>query len=160
MRYADHLRSLIAYNGWANRKILDAAGGLTDEQLTADLGGYNTVLETLGHYGWAQAMWLARWKAEPPLQRFQPDRAELLKAIEDGDTALAAFGAGLSDDDFGRMLDYRDTSDAPHRRTIGQLVTHVVNHGTYHRGETALMLTGLGRSPGDLDYIYFIPEDV
>jgi uncharacterized damage-inducible protein DinB len=160
VKYGDHLRSLISYNAWANQKLLDAAGGLTDEQLVSDAGGYDTILDTLSHYWWAQAMWLKRLAGEPNPDRSKPGRQELWRAIKDADRGLTAYGAGLGDEDFERMVDYRDTNNDPHRRTLGQIITHVVNHGTYHRGEAALMLTGLGRSPGDLDYIYFIPEDV
>jgi uncharacterized damage-inducible protein DinB len=34
-------------------------------------------------------------------------------------------------------------------------MTHVVNHGTHHRAETAMALTALGKPPRQLDYLYF-----
>ena len=39
-----------------------------------------------------------------------------------------------------------------------QMLAHVVNHGTQHRSEAAAILTEAGRSPGDLDMIFFAEE--
>jgi uncharacterized damage-inducible protein DinB len=164
VRYADHLRSLIAYNQWANERILEAASALTDEQLVGDGepsgASYDNILGTLNHSLWAQSLWLERWHGRSKLERFDLVREELWPRVIEADRQLQAFGQSLVDDDFGRTVEYQDTSGNHHSRTLGQLVTHVINHGTYHRGEAALMLTRLGRSPGDLDYVYFIPEDV
>jgi uncharacterized damage-inducible protein DinB len=38
------------------------------------------------------------------------------------------------------------------------MLAHVANHGTQHRSEAAVILTTAGRSPGDLDMIFFAEE--
>ena len=38
------------------------------------------------------------------------------------------------------------------------MLVHVVNHGTQHRAEAAVLLTGEGRSPGELDMIDYAEE--
>lgn len=151
---------LVAYNAWANERIVDAAQRATEKELSADLSGYDTILATLNHYLWAQVMWVARLREQPVVERFKLPAAELWPEFRRADADLGAFAAELTDADWERMIDYHDSRGTPHRRTLGPLVSHVVNHSTYHRGEAGLMLTQLEHSPGDLDYVYFIPEGV
>jgi uncharacterized damage-inducible protein DinB len=41
---------------------------------------------------------------------------------------------------------------------VWQMLVHVVNHGTQHRAEAAALLTGEGRSPGELDLVDYAEE--
>ena len=91
-------------------------------------------------------------------KQFVLDRAEIAKRFAESHSGLQEFAGSLADEDWPRLIDYVDSRGAKHRRPLGSLATHLVNHGTYHRGEAALMLTAAGHSPGDLDYVYFIPE--
>lgn len=162
---ADHLRRLLAYNQWANERILSSAEGAGEQDLIREFGGsYGSVKSTLRHILAAQNLWHARWAGLIPTG----DRDEILSRLADLETpideafgkshaGLAEFGAALTDQDFERSFDYLDTRGNQHRRELGQTITHLVNHGTYHRGEAALMLTSLGHSPGDIDYLYFTP---
>lgn len=63
---------------------------------------------------------------------------------------LREFVGELTDERLEAPLDFRDSRSAQYRRPLWQLMMHVANHGTYHRGEIAMMLTGVGHSPGDL----------
>ena len=46
----------------------------------------------------------------------------------------------------------------PQQRSRLEIVTHLVNHGTHHRGQISAALTALGRPAPVLDYIYALPE--
>ena len=41
---------------------------------------------------------------------------------------------------------------------VWQMLVHVVNHGTQHRAEAATLLTAEGRSPGEIDLIFYAEE--
>ena len=57
----DTLRELLAYNTWANRRVLDAVARLDADGLTRVLGGsYPSVQATLTHILWAEWLWLER----------------------------------------------------------------------------------------------------
>ncbi len=101
---------------------------------------------------------MARWRGEPVRETENPSTAKLLAAYARSHEALEAFGDGLGDLDFDRPITYRDLSGDEYVRPLGLLITHLVSHGTYHRGEAALLLTQQGRSPGDLDYVDFLGD--
>jgi uncharacterized damage-inducible protein DinB len=61
--FVDTLRELLAYNTWANRRVLDAVARLDADGLTRVLGGsYPSVQATLTHILWAEWLWLERWQ--------------------------------------------------------------------------------------------------
>ena len=82
----------------------------------------------------------------------------LASAFDDSDRRLRAFVDRLSDGDEMRIIDYLDSEGVPRRRYLGNLILHLVNHGTLHRGEAGALLARHGRSPGDLDFLYFTGE--
>jgi uncharacterized damage-inducible protein DinB len=154
-------QSLADYNGWANQKIVAASAPLSDDEFErAGDASYGGLQGTLSHILYAELLWLTRWLGEPPFKADTTARPDLLGSLGRADHALIAFVNGQSDADWDRKVDYVDTRGVPHHRSLSLLVTQLLNHGTYHRGEAALMLSAMGRSPGDLDYIYFAPEDV
>jgi uncharacterized damage-inducible protein DinB len=156
---AEQIRSLFAYNKWANDKIIAAAEPLSEEEFEKEFGGsYGSLRGTLPHILWAQQIWLARWTNQTRPLEPMPDRSGIAEGFAESHNAMEAFADSLTDDDWPRLIEYVDSKGVNHRRPLGSLATHVVNHGTYHRGEAALMLTAAGHSPGDLDYVYFIPE--
>ena len=157
---ADQVRSLIDYNEWANLRILDSVAGLTEEQLDSQSSAsFETIRGSITHILRAQRIWHARWTGTSA-ESLDPSSLEnLRRGFEKSHNDLREFGSGLNDEGAGESFDYTDSKGVPNRRGLGSLIIHMVNHGTYHRGEVALMLTGMGRSPGDIDYVYFLPNE-
>ena len=157
MADAAQLRRLVAYNQWANEKILKAIDGMTAEELARPVDAYFGSLEkNLAHVLLATRVWLARWTGEtaPSLQ----DRITIpwRDAYTATHVAFKAFVESLTDSDAGRIVDYKNTKGEPFRMALDQLIAHVVNHGTHHRAETGMLLERVGRSPGDMDYVYYL----
>jgi len=158
---ADQVRSLIDYNEWANAKIFDAADGLTDEQLDSrSTASFETIRGSLTHILWAQRIWHARWTRTTADSPDSSTLESIRRGFEESHNDLREFASGLNDQGAVGSFDYSDSKGIPYRRGLGSLMIHMVNHGTYHRGEVALMLTAMDRSPGDLDYVYFLPSEV
>ena len=156
MTLADHARTLIAYNAWANTTLLDAAEHLSDEELGAEArSGYGSIIAKLRHIVSAQATWLARWTSESLPSYHLLTREGMRAAYEDSHRRLESFATTLTDADWDSIIEYRDSSGAEQSAPLGRLITHVVNHGTLHRGEAGMLLAAHNRSPGDLDFVYW-----
>jgi len=155
---------LFDYGAWANRRILDAAEGLSQEQFTAPAGlDYGSLRGTLVHILSAETTWRKRCQegispSNPLVEDAFPTLAALRERWSEAEHAMAAFLASLTDDDLQRIIHYRTTKGAPYENPLWQLLLHVVNHGTQHRAEAAITLTQHGCSPGDVDLIVFLRE--
>jgi uncharacterized damage-inducible protein DinB len=152
------LRRLVDYNQWADDRILTAIDGLSAEELARPREAYfGTIAANLRHTLGAQRIWLARWRGEAP-HHDEPITVPWREAYAATHAATRGLVAGLSDADADRVLRYTDLRGNARQVPLVHSITHVVNHGTAHRAETGLLLERLGRSPGDLDYIYYCLE--
>ena len=159
----DELRELFAYNRWANHRILDAAAKLSAEALDRDLGSsFPSVRATLAHILGSEWLWLCRWKGTSPTG--VPDTWDL--STLDGIRARWAevereqqeFIDALGEEDLRRAVSYRNLKGEPFTNTMAQMLRHVVNHSTYHRGQVITMLRQLGAETVSTDLIAYYRE--
>jgi uncharacterized damage-inducible protein DinB len=158
------LQLLYRYNAWANARILNAAGGLTEEQFAAPASfPHGGLRGTLVHALFAEWIWRMRWEGSSPTERLKqtdfPSLASLRTRWAVEEARLLAFVDTLSDERLNAVFEYKTTrGEAMREPALWPVMVHVVNHGTQHRSEAAALLTGLGRSPGDIDLIIFLRE--
>src|SRR3972149_7102971 len=165
MSWVEHTRSLIAYNEWANDKVLGAAAGLGEEDLGRQVSGsHESVRMTLLHVAQVQTWWLSVLNGKP--ERPSLPEGHGVMPWEDvrqwftrshGD--LKAYAAGLTDERLAAEVSaFHPGEKKEHRWPSWQLLSHLVNHSAHHRAEAGVMLASLGHSPGDLDFIYFVGQ--
>ena len=157
------VQELFAFHRWANARLLDAAGGLGAEDFARDLGSsFPSVRETLVHLLSADWIWLERWHGRSPTAGPGWDavatHAELRARWAEFECDQRAFLEGLSEADLDRVVPYRALSGAAFANPLGELLRHVVNHGTYHRGQVATLLRQLGVQPPQTDLILYYRE--
>jgi len=160
---ADDLRLLLDYHYWARDRVLEAAAALTPEQFARDLGSsFRSVRDTLGHLVGAEQVWLSRWtgnalRAMPPPDQFA-DFAAVRAAWAALETRVRAFAAALGTD-FGRVFTYQSFAGHAMNSPFWQMLQHLVNHGSYHRGQVTTLLRQLGAPAGrSMDLIAFYRE--
>jgi uncharacterized damage-inducible protein DinB len=161
---ADDLRLLLEYHYWARDRVLDATDALTQDQLTRDLGNsFRSVRDTLAHLHASEWIWLSRWQGTSPTTALPPDRfrdvAAVRAAWSELEAQVRAFAAGLTDESVDAHLDYRLLNGTAGRNRVWQMVQHMVNHASYHRGQVTTMLRQLGAvPPKSMDLITFYRE--
>ena len=152
------IRALSDYSEWANGHVLDAAAGLTQDELARNLGAsFGSVLGNLQHIVGAQEVWSARFSgAAGDLARASLRSVDALQeAFASSHGVMRRFIESLDEEALAGNFSYVDTRGVSQRRVLWQAMLHVVNHGTHHRAEAALLLTSLGKPPRQLDYVFY-----
>lgn len=154
------MEDLFAYDRWANRRVLDACAALPDEAVRRDMdSSFPSVLATLEHVLSSEWIWLERWNGRSPLAAPDAwDLSTLVRIREEWarvENAQAAFLRSLTDDGLSDPVEYRNTRGQQFTAPLGQLMRHMVNHSTYHRGQIATMLRQLGHAPPATDLVLY-----
>ena len=153
------------YNAWQNKQLVPFLGALTEDELRQDRKAFfGSILATLNHILWADAMWLHRFGAGP-----EPAHSEHLeytatldewcRARAKMDAEISAWADGLTQEVLDS--DLRWTSKLSGQSAVSpmaQLVMHVFNHQTHHRGQVHAMLTAAGQGAPVSD-IPYLPKD-
>ena len=142
----DHFNRLNEYNRWANRRVLD---GLKNQTVP------EKALALLSHVVLAESVWQMRLNEEPvssgvfdvlSLEEIE----DMMNRNEAGWTSLLE-----STEDFNWKIDYKMLNGTPVQSNITDILTHIFNHGTYHRAQIASLLRQSGLEPASTDFISF-----
>jgi uncharacterized damage-inducible protein DinB len=160
----EYFRLLFDYAYWARDRLLAAASHVDAAEYVAPRElDYGSLRGTLLHVLAGEIIWRNRVQDVSPRQLLSeaevPTFGLLMEIWQAEDARMRSLLAGLADEDLGREIHYYSTlADREYTQPVWQLLAHLVNHGTQHRAEAALVLTRLGHSPGDLDFIVYLRQ--
>jgi uncharacterized damage-inducible protein DinB len=157
------LERLFDYSYWANARLFGVIVGLSADEFTQPVAGsYGSVRNTLVHMLSAEAGWLDRSggsKRGPKLVADDfPTAESLVQAWTTVESKMRTFLAGLRDEDLDRDIEFELESFGRRSMKLGDLLYHAANHGVHHRGQIALLLGLLGRTPGNVDLLIYFAE--
>lgn len=155
------IQQLFQYNRWANARMLDSVAALSGEDLTKELSGsFRSVRDTLAHILSAEWIWLKRWKGTSPPALLDPTNFATLSALRsrwaEVEGEQTDFVEGVTEEALGEVISYINTKGETWRYPLGQMLQHLVNHSSYHRGQVATLLRQLGRKPASTDFLLFL----
>lgn len=145
----DDLGRLIEYTVWANHRVLRVAATLSLDDFKRDLrASHGGVRGTLTHMLWAEWLWLERWKGVPARDVIDesefPDLVHLRDRWTVVDEHRSAWLSGLREEAAAETVHYRNTKGVSFAAPLWQLVQHLANHSTHHRGQVIAMARQLG----------------
>ena len=155
-----HFVMMANYNKWANARLFRGAGTLEDALYRKEVGAYFKSLHgTLNHLLVGDRIWMRRLTGtgEHPEKLnaiLFEDLASLHSARVDEDNRIIAFVQSLEEPAFEEALDYRTLNGTPVRQRRREILAHLFNHETHHRGQAHAILTILGiAEPEPLDLL-------
>lgn len=157
------VRTLFDFNIWANNRLFTVLERLSEEQYTKDLGSsHGGIQGTLAHILASHEMWLSRWQGKPSPTTIDTDGGpSLAKAKQfwnEMQQKLTVFLSGLTEADLAKLISYTNTRGESYSTPLVQMMQHLVNHATYHRGQIVTMLRQLGVKPVNTDMIFYFRQ--
>ncbi|HEY5983639.1 MAG TPA: DinB family protein [Anaerolineales bacterium] len=148
MQLRDYIRNMYDYTYWANHRYFAVAETLTEEQLHRKQGqSWDSVHAVLVHMMSSETVWLGRWNGEAPSGHLDPAEYPTLGVLkarwEEVEREMRAFIDGQTETSLQSEITYRNFAGQTYHVPLWQMLMHVPNHETHHRGELAAMFAML-----------------
>jgi uncharacterized damage-inducible protein DinB len=154
-----YFRQLAQYNAWANWRIYEASAQLSDaERKAARPCFFGSIHRTLNHILVGDRVWLSRLTARESGitsldQELYSDFGELRAARVTEDERLIGVVGSYDEAELAGFLSYRSMEGEDKRVPLVQVLGHVFNHQTHHRGQVHALLSATAAAPPSLDLI-------
>ena len=155
------IHTLYDFNYWALHRILEVVETVPEENFLKDLGSshgglHGTLVHTLG----AEEIWLQRWKGNSPTSFYSPKDFPSFESVRNRwemvEMEMMGFCHMLkTDDDVRRIVTYKDLKQNEYSQPLWQLMQHLVNHSSYHRGQVVTLLRQSGVKPVGTDLVAY-----
>ncbi len=143
----EYFINLFLYDNWANKRIFE----------TLKKSSSTKALLLFAHIFNSQQIWLGRIRGNPlSALPWQDKPLELLeKDIESVNKDWMCFLESSSDKELNNVIDYFSTEGVNYKSSVRDIITHVINHSTYHRAQIAKIFKKEKIQPPVTDYIAF-----
>ena len=157
------LLSYAKYNQWANKRVCDFLAQAEEEKLNQEIvSSFTSLRKTIFHVYGAQEIWLKRLDGNSPsvFPSYETkSSSETLRALLETSQQIIDFVNSHSEEELQKEIDYKNVAGEKFRSSIRDIIQHVVNHSTFHRGQVITMLRQAGYTKlFDSDYIVFCRE--
>lgn len=149
-----HAARMLDYETWATEAVVRSLLTVPIEQSASPM--FIRALRIMGHIQIARRVWLARieGRTDRPEDWFPPWTVDQIREISaEIDGTWRRYARRLTTDELDRTVAYTSSEGALYSSRVEDVLTHVFNHSTYHRGQVARLVTDGGGSRASTDYI-------
>lgn len=147
-----YFRRQFAHDAWANREVLTA--------IRASRPSVPRSLQLLAHIISAELLWLERLRQQSQSQPVWPEWD--LKQCEARGVEMTdlweKYLEPLTPDDLTKTVSYKNSKGEPWSSTMEDVITHVLMHSAYHRGQIASFMRASGDTPAYTDFIHAVRQ--
>jgi uncharacterized damage-inducible protein DinB len=145
----DLLQQCAAYTIWANQKMFDCIGLLSEEEVNREIiSSFSSLQKTILHMWDAEAIWWQRLKFEEritvPSAGFSGSFSELTKKTQQQSMIWKEWVDNATEVQLNHVFAYQNNKKEQFKQPVYEVLLHLCNHGTYHRGQLVTMLRQLG----------------
>jgi len=154
-----HYRKLLRYDRWANGEVLEALRAASEGSDTHTEAASEEVLQEflrrLAHILGAEWLWLARLNVPGEAMGVWPELTleQCARQIEGLGSVWEGYVRELGEAGLSQTIAYKNSKGEPWQSHIDDVLTHVVMHSAYHRGQIALEMRAAGLTPAYTDFI-------
>lgn len=143
------LKQFAAYNIWATQKITDIILGLPEEKQLAELpSSFSSLQKTILHLWDAESSWWQRMKLleriTRPSENFKGTTKDAVNGLISQSRQWEEWVTNATDLSIQHVFQYQTFDQTQYKQPTWQMLLHVFNHGTYHRGQLINMLRQSG----------------
>lgn len=147
----EHFLTLYRYETWANEQVMQAIESYApnDQQ----------ILRLFSHILSAQTLWLQRLHYQSTIQNVWQVLAveECKLQMKQNHQLLYEFLQNISD--FYQNITYKNMKGEEFSNTISEILTHLFNHSSYHRGQIVFCLKNYTQDLPVTDIIFYLRKD-
>ena len=154
MQTLEAISGLLSYNEWANGKMIDSLKQTSNPSAKA--------VRALAHLLIAEKTWLLRLQTNQDSTGFDFWQGTTLEECEalslEVKQAFTALLDELTEEKLDRVATYKNSKGIEYSTSYRDILTHVLMHSAYHRGQVAMAVRAEGETPAYTDYIGFVRE--
>jgi uncharacterized damage-inducible protein DinB len=152
MQVSDCLRQF-AYDEWANQEALSAL---------RSAGADARSLTLLAHIVAAERLWLERIKQQPQTSPVWPNTSleNCAAGIREIGRLWREYLGESTEEDLAENITYKNSKGEPWTSTVADILTHVLMHSAYHRGQVASHMRAQGKTPAYTDFIHAVRQGI